>query len=100
MQSAAVPCTSNGMKRTAANALLTESETDTNPVKHQHNDYKSETDATSPPPPEKRSFIVVESPLKLDTIDSAVEEFWIKLKKKFSIFLIIFLYLILRKTWI
>lgn len=76
MQSAAVPCTSNGMKRTAANALLTESESDVNLIK-QHNDYKTtDTDnsshAISPPPPEKRSFIVVESPLKLDTIDSAV----------------------------
>lgn len=79
MQSAAVPCTSNGMKRTAANALLTESESDVNSYK-QHNDYKTtdkdnSSQAISPPPPEKRSFIVVESPLKLDTIDSAVRRF-------------------------
>ena len=67
MQSTAVPCTSNGIKLTAANALLSDSS--------QKNDYssnKSNSQSVSPPPPEKRSFIVIESPLKLETIASAV----------------------------
>jgi len=76
MQPAAVPCTSNGMKRTAASALDSgASSTNTSQSNKYdqhtgHMDQKSQS--ISPPPPEKRSFIVIESPLKLDTIDSAV----------------------------
>lgn len=77
MQSAAVPCTSIGMKRTAASALLTDtSGASSNSSQHskydQHTGMDQKSQSISPPPPEKRSFIVIESPLKLDTIDSAV----------------------------
>lgn len=70
MQSAAVPCTGNGIKRTAASALSS-SPSPTSSTSNQ-NDSHSHTQSESPPPPEKRSFIVVESPIKLETISSAV----------------------------
>ena len=69
MQSAAVPCTSNGgLKRTAANALASTDSTPATTFPPNHNNNR--TMSTSPPP-EKRSFIVIESPLKLGTIASA-----------------------------
>jgi E3 ubiquitin-protein ligase BRE1 len=76
MQSAAtLPCNSNGgIKRTASNSVA-ESTTSTNTVNSEHsisNQSNSiDQDRTTSPPPEKRSFIVVESPIKLDTISSA-----------------------------
>ena len=80
MQSGAVSNTSNSMKRTAAAALYNESGTHSNNYSHGnkynssdgHSSNDTKNQSLSPSPPEKRSFIVVESPLKLDTIDSAV----------------------------
>ena len=72
MQSAAVPCTSNGIKRTAANALDSSSSVNNETTKSETNNHRNKTCSESPPPPEKRSFIVIESPLKLETIASAV----------------------------
>lgn len=69
MQSAAVPCTGNGIKRTAANALSSPSPTSSS---SSHQNELSHQQSDSPPPPEKRSFIVVESPIKLETISSSV----------------------------
>lgn len=76
MQSAAVPCTSNsnGIKRTAANALLSDS-SQTGSSNNSDINSRMNQSSDSPPPPEKRSFIVVESPLKLETIASAVSYF-------------------------
>lgn len=76
MHSGAVSNTSNSMKRTAAAALYNETGTHSQGNKYNSSDGHSSSDtknqSLSPSPPEKRSFIVVESPLKLDTIDSAV----------------------------
>lgn len=82
MQSAAVPCTSNGIKRTAANALDSNSSSSTScssetsskaeNTNHRARNAAFKPNEESPPPPEKRSFIVIESPLKLETIASAV----------------------------
>jgi hypothetical protein len=75
--SAAVPCTSNGIKRTAANAHLSDSSGANSGSAHSADNHHksmshSNSQSISPPPPEKRSFIVIESPLKLETIASAV----------------------------
>jgi hypothetical protein len=85
MHPAAVPCTGNGIKRTAASALLSESTAASTTVNNNNNNNSNNNLGTShdnsshghesessPPPPEKRSFIVIESPIKLDTISSAV----------------------------
>lgn len=75
MQSAAVPCTGNGIKRTAASALLSDSSSNSSSTGGSNDGgtcSHTQSNAESPPPPEKRSFIVVESPIKLDTISSAV----------------------------
>jgi E3 ubiquitin-protein ligase BRE1 len=76
MQSAAtLPCNSNGgIKRTASNSVA-ESTTTTSTSNSEHvlsnQAHSIDQDRTTSPPPEKRSFIVVESPIKLDTISSA-----------------------------
>jgi hypothetical protein len=82
MQTACVPGTSgsNGIKRSAASAQLSDTHahslqattTNTNLNSGKMNNNLSFNNSISPPPPEKRSYIVVESPLKLDTIESAV----------------------------
>ena len=79
MQSAAaVPCTSssNGIKRTAANASFSDQQASSATQSlDQNNANSSSTASDSPPPPNKRQFIVVESPLKLETIASSVSFF-------------------------
>lgn len=85
--SAAVPCTSNGIKRSATNALLSDTSSTSGGSGLNSSEYfnlnkSTSSQSISPPPPEKRSFIVIESPLKLETIASAV------------FFLLIFLYII------
>jgi hypothetical protein len=85
MQSAAVPSTSNGIKRTAASALLNESGTNNGSNSNDGNESHtslSNSQSISPPPPEKRSFIVVDTPIKLDTIDSAVNLFFFQFNIK------------------